>query len=191
MQVRTPTAEEDSRTDTITVELRPRGVARLSVRRTGVGDSASVLRARYQREGDRKRQLEAEWSQFFPGAKLISVTASDLSDNQARPVINYVIDLPDAYTTKADGSIELRVSFNPREWTQTQFASLTARKTDMLLPAPFMHTTTWTLKLKAGQRLAKPPKPLKSESEFASLEIQATQKGATISVRRVFKLLGA
>ncbi|MCA8945727.1 MAG: hypothetical protein KDB29_05840, partial [Planctomycetes bacterium] len=78
-------ASGDLETDDIDAEFAPEGTLKLKVKRTAVGDSASGLRQRYEKEGDRKKQLEREWSEYFPGAKVSGIQVNDLSDIDLSP----------------------------------------------------------------------------------------------------------
>ena len=149
VQIPWGTAEDDSQTDEIDAEFAAGGTLKLSVTRTAVGDSSSILRAQFEREGDRKKRLELEWSEHYPGAKVGNIVVNDLSDLDVQPKLTFTVELPNAYATK-DGRIEFRTALDPREWTQTSFGSLTTRKTDLLTPAPYERISIVHYKLPAG-----------------------------------------
>lgn len=182
-------AEDDCETDEIEVEFAPGGTLKLNVIRSAVGDSASILRARYEREGDRKKCIELEWSEFFPGARASAIEVGDLMNLDAAPRITFAVELPNAYATK-DGRIEFRTALDPREWTQTEFAALTTRRTDLLTPAPFRRLSVTRFKLPKGYSMAKLPEALQLEHANAKLALKLEQKDGVLTVTRDYSLLG-
>ncbi|MCG3183506.1 MAG: hypothetical protein ICCCNLDF_01610 [Planctomycetes bacterium] len=181
--------EDDCETDEIEVEFAPGGTLKLNVTRSAVGDSASILRARYEREGDRKKRIELEWSEFYPGAKASAIEVGELMNLDAAPRISFTVELPNAYTSK-DGRIEFRTALDPREWTQTEFAALTTRRTDLLTPAPFRRLSVTRFKLPKGYSLAKLPEALQLEHANAKLALKLEQKDGVLTVTRDYSLLG-
>lgn len=178
------TPEQNQDIDTIEAECIGGGTLRVQVTRTAAGGACAGLRSGFLRPGDRKRQLELEYSRHFPGAKVIEVTASDLSDLRNPPEIRFTLELPNAYTEK-DGVIELRQSLTPSRWGQTALASLATRKADLLLPPP--HATKWslTLKLPTGMKCPNPPASFSAESKYLKLSLAATAAadGKSITIR--------
>lgn len=183
------TAESDSRSDEIEAEFAGNGVLKLKVTRTAVGDSASMVRARYQREGDRKKSLEREWAEHYPGAKVSDVATSDLSNLDEPPTISFTVELPNAYTNK-EGKIELITGLDPREWTQTEFAGLTTRKTALLTPAPYQRKTVTRFKLPQGYRAARLPDALNIDHPNVRLRVSAESKDGVLTVTREYAMLG-
>ncbi|MEZ5991963.1 MAG: DUF3857 domain-containing protein [Planctomycetota bacterium] len=183
-------ASGDLETDDIDAEFAPEGTLKLKVKRTAVGDSASGLRQRYEKEGDRKKQLEREWSEYFPGAKVSDIRVNDLSDIDLSPEINFTVELPNAYTTK-DGAIEFRLALDPREWTQTSFASLTTRRTDLLTPAPFQRRSVVRFALPPGYKAKNLGVDVKEiESPHVRFVVSASQADGTLTVTRDYSILG-
>ena len=189
VQIPWGSADEDSQTDDIDAEFAQGGTLKLTVTRTAVGDSASLLRSRYEREGDRKKQLEREWSEFYPGAKVSAIVVNDLSDLDVQPKISFSVELPNAYATQGN-RIELRAALDPREWTQTSFGSLTSRKTDLLTPAPYERRSVVRYKLPAGYTVAKLPAALSIEHENVNLSWGVESKDGVLTVTRAFAMLG-
>jgi len=181
--------EGDLESDDIDAEFAPGGTLKLTVKRTGVGDSASALRQRYEKEGDRKKALESEWSEFYPGAKVSGIEVNDLSDIETQPQISFQVELPNAYTNK-NGAVEFRLALDPRRWTQTSFASLTTRNTDLLTPAPFKRSSTVRFKLPQGYKSAKIPEALALSGEHLKLDISVAEKDGTLTVTREYSILG-
>ncbi|MCA8915470.1 MAG: DUF3857 domain-containing protein [Planctomycetes bacterium] len=189
VQIPWGTAEDDSQTDEIDAEFAAGGTLKLSVTRTAVGDSSSILRAQFEREGDRKKRLELEWSEHYPGAKVGNIVVNDLSDLDVQPKLTFTVELPNAYATK-DGRIEFRTALDPREWTQTSFGSLTTRKTDLLTPAPYERISIVHYKLPAGRKVANLPAALEIQHPNVSLGVSAESKNGVLTVTRKFALLG-
>jgi cellulose synthase operon protein C len=181
--------EDDSQTDEIDATFAGGGTLELSVTRTAVGDSAGILRMRYQREGDRRKSIEQEWARHYPGASVSDIEANDLSDLDTPPRITFKVKLPNAYTEK-DGTIEFRTGLDPREWTQTEFASLTTRRTDLLTPAPFERVNITRFNLPRGFKPAALPDPLKIDHAGARLSVTVEGADGVLTVTRSYALLG-
>lgn len=190
-RVRIPPGEpgDDTQTDEIDIEFAGGGTLKLKVKRTASGDTASILRARYETPGDRKKRLEHEWSDYYPGAKVTDVKVGDLSDLDADPVIEFRVELPNAFKRK-DGGIEFRAAPDPREWTQTEFAGLTNRRTALLMPAPFERISITRFKLPEGYRVVKQPDGLGIDHPNAELEVSTASRDGTLTVRRRYTLKG-
>ncbi|MCC6466412.1 MAG: DUF3857 domain-containing protein [Planctomycetes bacterium] len=190
-RVPTPAAAADCETDEIEAEFVAGGALRLTVKRTAVGDSASSLRAQFEREGDRKRQLEMEWAEFFPGARVSGISTGDLADLSAVPEIRYTVELPGAVTER-EGSRVLRLAPNPREWGKTAFAALTTRKTALLLTAPFSRRAVWRFRLPQGFQAGALPAALKAEHARVSCAFSAAleEEGRVLRVERSYEILG-
>lgn len=189
MQVPVPKPHEDSLHDAVRVEFTPGGGLKLDVTRTARGDSAANLRANYQREGDRKRMLEREWADFFPGAKVSDITASDLADINAVASLRFTVELPGAVTIK-DGEHSFRLALDPRQWGKTQYAAQTARKTAMLLPPPYTRSSTWIFTLPAGTKTGALPKTLDIRTANTALHVSAVVEDGKLVVRRSYSMLG-
>lgn len=180
--------EDDCHTEDMTIEFAPGGTLKLTVKLTAVGDAASYLRARFEREGDRKRVLESEWSDYFPGAKVGEVTTNDLSNLDATPEINYTIELPNAYTTGERG-IEFRTALFPEEWTQSAYGALTARRTDLRTRAPAKSISTARFTVPDGYSAELPP-ALRLEHPNIKLSVVAELKDGVVTIQRQHSLLG-
>jgi hypothetical protein len=180
---------DDSEKDEIDAEFAGNGTLRLKVTRTAKGDSAAGLRMQFEREGDRKRQLELEWSEFYPGAKVSGIEVNDLANIDLPPVIKFTVELANAYSTK-DGAIELKVALDPREWTQTEFASLTARKTDLLTPAPFERSSIVRFTLPVGYAIERKPADLLIDHANVRLELKTESKDGVLTVTRSYRMVG-
>lgn len=191
MKVPQPAAAANLDTDTIEAECIGGGTLRLKVVRTAAGGAAANIRSGFLRPGDRKRLLELEYARHFPGAKLIEVTASDLSDLRSQPEIRFTVELPNAYTEK-DGVIEMRQSLAPMRWGQSLFASLASRKTELLLPPPYAQQLTLKLAIPAGKKAGALPKAYSSTSRHLELGLAATLSadGRTVTVTRTVTMHG-
>lgn len=189
MQVPIPTPEQDLVHDEVTVTFTGNGGLRLNVTRTAKGDAASGLRAGFQREGDRKRMLEREWAEYFAGATVSGLATSDLASIDAPASITFTVDLPAAVTDK-DNELSFRLALDPRQWGKTHYASLTARKTDLLLPAPSTRSSTWKFTLPAGKRPVGLPGKFEQTTANARLAVSTVIEKDVLVVRRSCALLG-
>lgn len=184
-----PNPQADTLHDEASAEILDSGTLRLRVTRTGTGDSASGVRAAYQRPGDRKRQLEQEWSEHFPGATVSDITVGELANLRVAPWIKFTVDLPAAVEVK-QGHTSFRLAPDPRKWGQSQFASLTARKTDLLLPTPYTKSSTWTLALPAGATAKALPEDLRQETANIRVAVSASVKDGKLVIHREYAVLG-
>ena len=172
------------------VEAEFEGAAlKLRVTRTAVGDAASSLRARFQREGERQRLLEQEWSERFAGAKVSEISAADLADLDTPPWLKFSVELPGALTVK-DGEISFRLAPNPSELGRTAFGALGTRRTDLLLPAPNQVASTWRFKLPKDMQPAGLPQKFSAESPHGEAEITAALEGGVLVVKRRYAIHG-
>jgi hypothetical protein len=186
-----PGAERDRTTDEIEAEFAPVGTLKLRVTRTGVGDSAASLRQRYQREGERKRQLEREWSDHFAGAKVSDISAENIAGLTGTPKLTYTVELPNAWTQK-DNGVEFKLAVDPTRFGQTGYASLTTRKTPLVMPPPMSRASVVTFKLPQGMKPADLPKALDFNGPNLALKVAAEYSAddGTLKVTRSYGLLG-
>jgi hypothetical protein len=105
------------------------------------------------------------------------------------PWIKFTVDLPAATDVK-QGLTSFRLAPDPQKWGQSQFASLTARKTDLLLPAPYTKSSTWTLALPAGLAAKALPEDLRQETANIRLAVSASVKDGKLVIHREFAILG-
>ncbi|MBX3460236.1 MAG: hypothetical protein KF696_09810 [Planctomycetes bacterium] len=182
MKVPVPGADKDATRDVIEAEFAPGGVLKLRVTRTAVGDSAAWLRAQYQREGERKRQLEQEWSRWFAGAGVTEISAENISGLSGEPVLRYTVSLPQGYAIK-DGAYEFKLALRPHEFGKTGLASLAKRKTDLLLAPPYSQDMTITYTLPAGMKAVNLPAALAVDHPHAALHAAAEMKEGKLVVQ--------
>lgn len=185
-----PTAEEDRTTESAEAEFAPGGMLRLRVTRRSVGDSASSMRARFQREGDRRRQLENEWANHYAGARVSEIEVANISGLNGTPTLRYTVDLPGGWSVK-NGGHEFKLAADARQWGQTSFASLTTRKTELVLPTPFSRVTTVTYKLPEGLK-PETMEGLKIEQGNATLSVsfELSEDERTLTVTRSYEFHG-
>lgn len=185
MTIPVPTAEQDNLNDEVLVSFEANNTLKLVVTRTAKGDSAASVRARFQREGDRKRLLEKEWARHYPGAKVSEISAQGVDGIDAEPVIKFTVTLPNGYSAKG-----FKVALNPRGWGNTQYASLGKRKTVLLTTAPFSRTSRWVFALPAGKELAQVPAEFLRNSKYLQLRVGAKVEDGKLIVDRRYALGG-
>ncbi len=186
-----PGAERDRTTDDIEAEFAAGGTLKLRVTRTGVGDSAASLRQRYQREGERKRQLEQEWSDHFAGAKVSDIGAENIAGLTGTPKLTYTVELPNAWAQK-DNGIEFKLAVDPTRFGQTGYASLTTRKTPLVMPPPMSRVSVVKFNLPQGTKPADLPKAMEHKGANLALNVAAAYSAddGTLTVTRSYGLLG-
>ncbi len=188
-KVPVPAADQDRTVETVQAEFAANGVLRLNVTRTAVGDSAASMRARYLREGDRKRQLESEWSQHFAGATVEDISVEGITGLDGRPVLRFTVNLPQGWVNR-DGGAEFRLALDPNEFGKTGYASLTKRKTDLLLPPPFSKEVTITFKLPPGLKATNLPRALDLKHPSLRLQVSTEAGNGTLTIKRSYAMLG-
>lgn len=188
-RVPVPAPEHDATHDEIEATFAPGGVLKMRVTRTAVGDSASWLRAQYQREGERKRQLEQEWARWFAGATVSEISAENVAGLSGTPVIRYTVTLPQGYTVR-DGQYEFKLALKPHEFGKTGIASLAKRKTDLLLAPPYNQEVTIRYTLPEGMKPANLPKAHETDHPHARLYAGAEVKDGKLVVRHVYSNKG-
>jgi tetratricopeptide (TPR) repeat protein len=185
MTIPVPAADADNVHDEVQVSFTGNKTLKLSVSRTAKGDSAASVRARFQREGDRKRLLESEWSKHYPGAKVTDISANNLESLNETPELKFSVTLPNAYSAKG-----FRVALNPRRWSKTEYAKLSERKTAMLMTTPFSRTSRWVFTLPAGKKLAALPTVFERRGDNAEFTVNAEMKDGKLIVTRRYALGG-
>ncbi len=155
-QVPIPKAAENSTRENVALEFLGNGKLKLTIKLTAKGDRASYLRAIYLQSGTRATQLESQWTRHKAGAKVTKVEANDLANIDLPPEIKYEVELPDAYSTDAQGNIELAVALNPLLFGKG-LAAATTRRTDIAQGAPHQWQSVVRFKPPAGMTLEKFP----------------------------------
>ena len=153
-QIPTPTPAQNAAIEEASLEFRGNGKVKLSVKLTATGDRASFLRAIYLQPGTRATQIENQWARHKPGARVLKVEANDLANIDLAPEVKYEIEIPDAYSTDAQGNIELAAALNPLLFGKGM-AAATIRRTDIAMNEPYQWQSTFRIKLPEGRGLEK------------------------------------
>lgn len=153
-QIPTPTPAQNAAIEEASLEFLGNGKVKLSVKLTATGDRASFLRAIYLQSGTRATQIENQWARHKPGAKVVKVEANDLANIDVTPEVKYEIEIPDAYSTDAQGNIEIAAALNPLLFAKGM-AAATARRTDIAMNEPYQWQSTLRIKLPEGRSLEK------------------------------------
>ncbi|MCA8945728.1 MAG: hypothetical protein KDB29_05845, partial [Planctomycetes bacterium] len=83
------------------------------------------------------------------------------------------------------------LALDPREWTQTSFASLTTRRTDLLTPAPFQRRSVVRFALPPGYKAKNLGVDVKEvEDPHVRFVVSASQADGTLTVTRDYSILG-
>jgi transglutaminase-like putative cysteine protease len=176
-QVPIPPAAENSTREEIGLEFM------------GKGDRASYLRAIYLQPGTRASQLEAQWTRHKPGAKVTKVEANDLANIDLPPEIRYEVELPDAYTTDAQGNIELAVALNPLLLGKG-LAAPASRRTDIAQSAPYQWESVLTIKIPDGMKVDDLPGSCVYDEKSARLIVMVQGIDKTVQVSRTYAVNG-
>ncbi|MCC6151861.1 MAG: DUF3857 domain-containing protein [Planctomycetes bacterium] len=153
-QIPTPGPAQNAAIEEASLEFLGNGKVKLSVKLTATGDRASFLRAIYLQSGTRATQIENQWARHKPGAKVVTVDANDLANIDVTPEVRYEIEIPDAYSTDAQGNIEIAAALNPLLFAKGM-AAATARRTDIAMNEPYQWQSTLRIKLPEGRGLEK------------------------------------
>lgn len=180
-QIPLPAPQQNASREEATLEFMGNGKVKLSVTLTATGDRASFLRAIYLQSGTRATQIENQWARHKPGAKVLKVEANDLANIDLAPEVKYEIEIPDAYTTDAQGNVELAAALNPLLFSRG-LAAATARRTDIALNEPYQWQSVVRIKLPEG-RVHEKPAPF-AASAFGvalSVKVETADKEAVIT----------
>lgn len=153
-QIPTPGPAQNAAIEEASLEFLGNGKVKLSVKLTATGDRASFLRAIYLQSGTRATQIENQWARHKPGAKVVKVEANDLANIDITPEVKYEIEIPDTYSTDAQGNIEIAAALNPLLFAKGM-AAATARRTDIAMNEPYQWQSTLRIKLPEGRSLEK------------------------------------
>ncbi len=146
----TPAPAQNAAIEEASLEFLGNGKVKLSVKLTATGDRASFLRAIYLQSGSRTTQIENQWARHKPGAKVLKVEANDLANIDLAPEVRYEVEIPDAYTTDAQGNIEFSTALNPLLFAKGM-AAATTRRTDIAMNEPYQWHSTVRIKLPEGR----------------------------------------
>ncbi len=149
-QIPTPAPAQNAAIEEASLEFLGNGKVKLSVKLTATGDRASFLRAIYLQSGSRTTQIENQWARHKPGAKVLKVEANDLANIDLAPEVRYEVEIPDAYTTDAQGNIEVAAALNPLLFAKGM-AAATTRRTDIAMNEPYQWHSTVRIKLPEGR----------------------------------------
>jgi hypothetical protein len=122
------------------------------------GAFASTYRQRYHAESSRKTRVQEDIASEYPGFELTQLAPANLEDIETVPA-------------------------GPSEYLVREFASLTARKTDVRLGPKHQRNTDWTLRLPPGAKITSVPKEQSGTTPFGSFKVTVETKGQVVHAR--------
>lgn len=181
VKIPTPVATENQNRDIATATINGKDLT-MKITRTAVGSANAWVRTRFEREGDRKRSLEAEYAEYHPGATVSDITVNDLNDLNTPPNVEFTLKLKD-YSSVQGKQMTLELAPDPAQWTQTRAASLAKRHNPLVLPTPESSRKVTTLTLPDGYAPKNLPKPFEHDGKWLKLTVtvKSTDKGLVIT----------
>ncbi|MFY3746518.1 DUF3857 domain-containing protein [Anaeromyxobacter sp. Red801] len=142
------------------------------------GADAPTYRRAYLVEEQRRAQLEQSFNRSFPGVRVASVTASDLTRLEDDVTMQFTLEVP--RFARPDGA---GLRFSPfgatRGWGES-WAALSSRRHDLDLGSPSETVFTYRHTLPAGWRIAELPDGDAARSPYASFEVRYRRDGAAL-----------
>jgi hypothetical protein len=144
------------------------------------GAFASTYRQRYHAESSRKTRVQEDIASEYPGFELTQLAPANLEDIETPVRLSGKGKL--GKFGRRDGD-SFSVPAGPSEYLVREFASLTARKTDVRLGPKHQRNTDWTLRLPPGAKITSVPKEQSGTTPFGSFKVTVETKGQVVHAR--------
>ncbi|HEX9242851.1 MAG TPA: DUF3857 domain-containing protein [Anaeromyxobacter sp.] len=151
-----------------------RGASRIA------GAQASEYRHAYLSAHDRRSQLEKAFNRTFPGLRVESVTASDLSRLEEDVRMEFTLDVP-RYAER-DGAALRFTPFGAAAGYLETHASLSSRRHPLLLGSPMTNRFEYRVALPPGFGIAELPEDAGGEVPEAAYEVRYRRDGGVLVV---------
>ena len=160
------------------------GSAQFAVDIQVTGAPAVEWRTRYMAEGTRRdragRDLAADMGAVELAAGKVGVDVNDLEDIEQPVKLRARGKAPGLARREGD---TLSVPASPPQRLAADFASLSSRTLDLIVPALTAREEEWTLRVPTGMRVTRAPLPQDLDTPFGKLSIAVEQSAGKIVVR--------
>ncbi|MCC6552817.1 MAG: DUF3857 domain-containing protein [Polyangiaceae bacterium] len=179
-----PPAEESVTRRLVDLTLAADGSAHFSVDAQVTGASAVDWRTRYMAEGTRRDRAARDLA--------ADMGAVELAPGKAGVDVNDLEDIEQAVKLRARGKAPafarregdvLSIPAGPSQRLAADYASLSTRTLDVILPALAAREEEWTVHIPAGMRVTRAPLPQELDSPFGKLSITIEQPAGKVVVR--------
>jgi hypothetical protein len=162
----------------IQVALAADGSATATGTTTVAGVQAPEFRRGYQAESGRRAALERALGRTFPGLRVESVETSDLSRIEDDVSVRFQVSVP-RLARPDNGGLVLAPFGQGQSWMEN-YAPLSARRYDLVLPTPFETTFAVRYALPAGLAAVGLPAPERREGPFGSWSVSVREEGGAL-----------
>ena len=142
------------------------------------GIEAPSYRHSYGVEGGRRSTLEESMGRLFPGARVESVSTSDLSRIEDDVEIRFGMSVPKV--AQEDGTGLRFPPFGAAPGYVEAYASLSARRNDLDLGAPRNTRFRFTYTLPPGWRVLDKPEPTRAEGKVGEFEVRYREENGAL-----------
>jgi hypothetical protein len=149
-----------------------KGVSRIS------GAQAPGYRRAYQAENDRRATLEQAFNRTFPGLSVRALRVSDLGRIEDDVAMEFTLEVP-RYAQR-DGDGLLFTPFGSGNGYPESWASLSARRHDLVLGDPTENRFTYRYALPAGWTVAELPEPARADTPFGAFQVAYRVDGGAL-----------
>lgn len=179
-----PPAEESATRRKVDVSLLADGTAQLGVDVLMSGVWAPAYRSRYLAEGTRRERVAQALSSEFGAVELAPGKAgaevNDLGDAE-QPAKLKARGKSTAFARRDGDTLSMPAASNQR--LAAQYASLSNRTLDVVLPALTLLDDEWTIRLPPGMKVLRAPLPLEMDTPFGQYAVAVEQVPGKVVVR--------
>ncbi|KYF65432.1 DUF3857 domain-containing protein [Sorangium cellulosum] len=179
-----PSPEDSVIHRTVDIALGADGSAQLGVDTQVAGAFAPEWRTRYMAEGTRRdragRDLAADFGTVELAAGRAGVEVNDLEDIE-QPVKLRARGKAVALARKEGDSLSIPAV--PTQRLATDFASLSTRTRDVIIPALTTRREEWSIRVPQGWRVTRAPLPQDLDTPFGKFSISVEQSAGKVVVR--------
>jgi hypothetical protein len=179
-----PPAEDTSVRRKIDVTLAADGTAQVGVDAQVSGAYAPDWRVRYMAEGTRRDRAARDLSSEFGTMELLAgkpgLEMNDLEDIE-QPVRLRAKGKTQSFARREGDVFSLPSA--PVQDLAADYASLSSRKLDLLLPALSTREDEWVVRLPAGMKVIRAPLALQKDTPFGKFEIAVEQGPGRVTVK--------
>ena len=184
----TPEARADANqaSSKLTVVLKPDGSATVTADLSFAGQNAPAVRQTYAAAATRKSTFEEEWARAFPGLTAESVEAQSSTELEKHMHLSAKFRAP-RYAEATPQFLRFFPFGAARAYGQS-LASLTERKSDVVLPGPWVETLSATYPLPQGYTASEPLPAFESVSRFGRASVKVRVEAGVLNCEGEFRI---